>query len=62
MMERVLVAREPTNTYDANAVKVFNAAGASVGHLPRAVAAKLAPLMDRALVSVEGTVLRASRT
>lgn len=48
-------------SYDGNAVKGFNAAGASVSHLPRAVAAKRAPLVDRASVSVEGTGLRARR-
>ncbi|EJD35996.1 hypothetical protein AURDEDRAFT_117185 [Auricularia subglabra TFB-10046 SS5] len=57
-MEQVLVRREPNNAYDRNAIKVFNAANVGVGHLPRNVAAKLAPLMDAGRVTVEGRVLQ----
>ncbi|KZV95946.1 hypothetical protein EXIGLDRAFT_747903 [Exidia glandulosa HHB12029] len=60
MNERVMVLREPTNNFDRNAVKVWNAAHVGVGHLPRALAASLAPLMDRNQITVEGVVLKAS--
>ncbi|KAG8978503.1 hypothetical protein FRB90_008429, partial [Tulasnella sp. 427] len=52
--ELVSVVREPTNQYDANAIRVLNASGTQVGHIPRAAAARLAPLMDQGVVSVEG--------
>ncbi|EIN11511.1 hypothetical protein PUNSTDRAFT_111629 [Punctularia strigosozonata HHB-11173 SS5] len=52
--EQVRLVREPSNKYDRNAIKVCNIAGAQIGHLPRQVAAKLAPLMDRNLVTVDG--------
>lgn len=61
-MEQVVIRREPTNQYDRNAVKVFNAANVGVGHLPRGVAAKLAPLMDAGHVTVEGRVLQGNIT
>ncbi|KIO29735.1 hypothetical protein M407DRAFT_226612 [Tulasnella calospora MUT 4182] len=54
--ELVSVVREPTNQYDRNAIRVLNASGTQVGHLPRTVAAKLAPLMDQSRVSVEGVM------
>ncbi|KAG8910275.1 hypothetical protein FRC00_008504 [Tulasnella sp. 408] len=54
--ELVSVVREPTNQYDSNAIRVLNASGTQVGHIPRTVAAKLAPLMDQSRVSVEGVM------
>ncbi|KAG8948964.1 hypothetical protein FRC04_009165 [Tulasnella sp. 424] len=54
--ELVSVVREPTNRYDSNAIRVLNASETQVGHLPRPVAAKLAPLMDQGRVSVEGVM------
>ncbi|KAF4598505.1 hypothetical protein EYR38_006909 [Pleurotus pulmonarius] len=51
--EEAVLRREPENKYDRNAIQVKNMAGQQVGHLPRQVAAKLAPLMDRALVTPE---------
>ncbi|KAG8973419.1 hypothetical protein FRC05_008810 [Tulasnella sp. 425] len=39
-----------------NAIRVLNASGTQVGHIPRTVAAKLAPLMDQGRVSVEGAM------
>ncbi|KAG1716393.1 hypothetical protein ID866_745 [Astraeus odoratus] len=55
--EKVRVVRDPRNAYDVNAIKVVNIAGMQVGHLPREVAAKIAPLVDRKLVSLDGTML-----
>ncbi|CAG8254295.1 unnamed protein product [Penicillium salamii] len=43
--ESVLVRREANNQYDRNAVKIENVMGAQIGHLPRQMAAKLAPYM-----------------
>ncbi|EDR08813.1 SNF2 superfamily protein, partial [Laccaria bicolor S238N-H82] len=52
--EEVLLVREPNNPYDRNAIQVKNIGHVQVGHLPRNVASKLATLMDRQLVTVEG--------
>ncbi|KAJ5775237.1 uncharacterized protein N7511_000248 [Penicillium nucicola] len=52
--ERVIVKREPTNKYDRNAIRVDNVMGAQIGHIPRAMAAKLAPYMDAHDLVVEG--------
>ncbi|KAI0074381.1 hypothetical protein K474DRAFT_1626028 [Panus rudis PR-1116 ss-1] len=54
--EEVRLIREPNNRYDRNAIKVVNIGGTQVGHIPRNVAAKLAPLMDQRLVNVEGVM------
>jgi hypothetical protein len=40
-----------------NAIMVQNIGRTQVGHIPRAVAGQLAPLLDRNLVTVEGTML-----
>lgn len=45
--ERVILKREPTNQYDRNAIRVDNVMGAQIGHIPREMAAKLAPYMVR---------------
>ncbi|KAI0675019.1 SNF2 family N-terminal domain-containing protein [Trametes maxima] len=52
--EEVLLVRQPHNQYDRNAIQVKNIGGTQVGHIPRTVASKLAPLMDAGLVTVEG--------
>ena len=44
--EYVSLVREPRNAYDPNAVRVDNLRGVQVGHIKRAVAAALAPVMD----------------
>ncbi|KAF8527760.1 SNF2 family N-terminal domain-containing protein [Gautieria morchelliformis] len=54
--EEVTLVREPHNTYDRNALQVMNISGTQVGHIPRNIALKLAPLMDRNLVTVEGVI------
>ncbi|KZO90728.1 hypothetical protein CALVIDRAFT_568793 [Calocera viscosa TUFC12733] len=45
--EQVLLVREPSNRYDANAIQVLNIQRIQVGHIPKNVAARLAPLMDQ---------------
>ncbi|GLT77044.1 hypothetical protein SLA2020_486660 [Shorea laevis] len=54
--EMVGLVREPLNAHDSNAIKVLNTRTVQVGHVERAVAAVLAPLMDAHLISVEGIV------
>ena len=43
--EQVMVKREPGNPYDSNAIRINNVHGTQIGHLPRNLAAKLAPYM-----------------
>ncbi|RWW20820.1 hypothetical protein GW17_00015046 [Ensete ventricosum] len=50
------LVREPLNPYDPNAIKVLNTRTAQVGHIERAAAAALAPLLDSCLVSVGAIV------
>lgn len=45
MGEQVMIKREPSNPYDVNAVRINNVQGTQIGHLPRNLAAKLAPYM-----------------
>lgn len=52
--ELVRLIREPTNPYDRNAIRVDNSGGTQVGHVPKEVAAVLAPLVDRDLLRLEG--------
>ncbi|KAH7924627.1 hypothetical protein BV22DRAFT_1129678 [Leucogyrophana mollusca] len=54
--EEVRLIREPHNQYDKNAIQVKNIGGTQVGHIPRAVASKLSPLLDRRAVTVEGVM------
>ncbi|KAJ1306199.1 hypothetical protein OPQ81_010908 [Rhizoctonia solani] len=54
--EQVALVREPTNKYDRNAIQVMNIGLRQVGHIPRQTAANLAPLIDRELILVEGTM------
>ncbi|KAK7394064.1 hypothetical protein QQX98_013154 [Neonectria punicea] len=51
--ETVLARREPQNAYDPNAIRVDNVVGDQIGHLPRKVAEKIAPYMDRGDVTLE---------
>ena len=44
--EHVLIRREPRNQYDSNAIRVDNVQRLQIGHIPRQIAAKLAPYMD----------------
>ena len=54
--EHVIVRREPSNPYDPNALRVENVQRAQVGHIPRAMAAKLAKYMDANKILVEGSL------
>ncbi|KAH9892824.1 SNF2 family N-terminal domain-containing protein [Cubamyces lactineus] len=58
--EEVLLVRQPHNQYDrsnhALSSGSFLLKISQVGHIPRNVAAKLAPLMDAGLVTVEGVM------
>ncbi|CAE6481588.1 unnamed protein product [Rhizoctonia solani] len=54
--EQVALVREPTNRYDQNAIQVMNIGLRQVGHIPKQTAANLAPLIDRELILVEGTM------
>ncbi|KAG6845916.1 hypothetical protein H0H87_000722 [Tephrocybe sp. NHM501043] len=54
--EQVALIREPTNRFDKNAIQVMNISQVQVGHIPRKVAEKLAPLLDRRRVNVEGVI------
>ncbi|KAJ7072219.1 SNF2 family N-terminal domain-containing protein [Mycena amicta] len=55
--EEVRLIREPLNQYDSYAIQVKNIGSTQVGHLPRAVSARLAPLLDAHLVTAEGIML-----
>ncbi|KAI4363969.1 hypothetical protein MLD38_020118 [Melastoma candidum] len=54
--EMVGLVREPLNPYDSNALRVLNTRSLQVGHIERAVAAVLSPLIDSNLIVVEGIV------
>ncbi|WOK95948.1 SWI/SNF-related matrix-associated actin-dependent regulator of chromatin [Canna indica] len=54
--EMVGLVREPLNPHDPNAIKVLNTRTVPVGHIERAAAAALAPLIDSRLVTAEGIV------
>ncbi|XP_077204829.1 helicase-like transcription factor isoform X2 [Paroedura picta] len=54
--EMVALQREPSNRYDANAIKVNNVNGEQVGHIKKELAACLAHIMDTKLALIEGVV------
>ncbi|KAF0472323.1 SNF2 family helicase [Gigaspora margarita] len=54
--EAVTLIREPSNPYDKNAIRVDNIMGVQVGHIPRDVAAALAPLADKGEIKIEATI------
>ncbi|KIK67294.1 hypothetical protein GYMLUDRAFT_191953 [Collybiopsis luxurians FD-317 M1] len=54
--EEVLLEREPSNIHDRNAICVRNIGRTQVGHIPRNVASKLAPLLDSRAITVEGVM------
>ena len=43
--EQVMICREPRNQYDSNAIRINNVHGDQIGHIPRNLAAKLAPYL-----------------
>ncbi|KAF2759342.1 hypothetical protein EJ05DRAFT_451626 [Pseudovirgaria hyperparasitica] len=54
--ELFLVRREPNNMYDRNAIRALNVREEQIGHIPRAVAAKLAKYMDSNALRIEGGI------
>ena len=50
--EYVVVRREPSNQYDSNALRVENVQRDQIGHIPRAMASKLAKYMVRSELSI----------
>lgn len=54
--EMVGLVREPLNAYDENAIKVLNTRSIQVGHIERASARVLAPMIDSHLITVEGNI------
>ncbi|KAI1767745.1 SNF2 family N-terminal domain-containing protein [Hypoxylon sp. FL1150] len=52
--ERVLCRREPSNPYDSNAIRVDNVMQQQIGHIPRNLAAKLAPYLDANQIVLDG--------
>ena len=54
--EYVLARREPGNQYDSNAIRVENVQRDQIGHIPRAMASKLAKYMDNGSLLVEGAL------
>lgn len=59
--EEVRLVREPHNKYDRNAIQVKNIGGTQVGHVKREYAARLAPLLDQGLITVEGVMQEGNR-
>ena len=55
--EHVMVRREPANPYDRNAIRVDNVRREQIGHIPRKVAAKLAPYIDSGDLVVSGVLI-----
>ncbi|PKA58989.1 Putative SWI/SNF-related matrix-associated actin-dependent regulator of chromatin subfamily A member 3-like 1 [Apostasia shenzhenica] len=49
--ELVGLVREPLNPFDPNAIKVLNTRSVQVGHIERAAASVLAPLLDSRIIS-----------
>lgn len=66
--ESVVLQRQPRNPYDSNAIQVLNMRNEQIGHIPREMAAALAPVLDRMaqgrgqgdMVRVEGHIPRGS--
>ncbi|CAK0890013.1 unnamed protein product [Prorocentrum cordatum] len=56
--ESVVLRRQPGDPYDSNAIQVLNIRNEQIGHVPREVAATLAPVMDQLERSGEGATLR----
>ena len=54
--EAVVLKREPSNRYDANAIRVERVDGAQIGYLPKELAARIAPVMDACGEPLHGTV------
>ena len=49
-----MIRREPGNPYDSNAIRVDNINRQQIGHIPKNIAAKLAPYIDERALDCEG--------
>ena len=56
--DEIFLVREPSNPYDENAILVVSRKRGDIGHIPRELAAQIAPLMDAINGLGEGTVFR----
>jgi len=54
--EYVVIRREPQNPYDKNAIRIDNVMRQQIGHIGRAVAAKLSSFMDSNDLVLEGAL------
>ncbi|KAF9263265.1 hypothetical protein L218DRAFT_927698 [Marasmius fiardii PR-910] len=54
--EEVILEREPSNRFDRNAIRVLNIGRTQVGHIPKDVVAKLAPMLDARQITLEGVI------
>lgn len=54
--EYVILRRQPSNQYDSNAICVENVQRQQIGHIPRDVAKKLAPYIDKGDLKMEGSL------
>ena len=54
--EPIILTREPDNRFDANAIRVERKDSAQIGYIPRHLAYRIAPVMDRYDCSIEGVV------
>ena len=54
--ETLKFIREPQNQYDRNAIQVLNIRNIQIGHIPRAIAAKLAPYLDEGSIIVDAVL------
>ncbi|KAI8324014.1 hypothetical protein GQ54DRAFT_86572 [Martensiomyces pterosporus] len=52
--EHIDLRRDPCNCYDSNAIAAYNRRGEKVGHIPRWLAAVLAPCADRIGCAIQG--------
>jgi SWI/SNF-related matrix-associated actin-dependent regulator of chromatin subfamily A3 len=52
--EVVMIRREPGNPYDSNAIRIDNINRQQIGHIPKNIAAKLAPYIDERALHCEG--------
>lgn len=58
---QVTFRRQPENPYDQNATQVLNTFEQQVGHLPRTVVLRLAPLLDSGALALEAVIPRGSK-
>ncbi|KAI0893841.1 SNF2 family N-terminal domain-containing protein [Annulohypoxylon nitens] len=54
--EKVILHREPSNPYDHNAIRVDNVMQSQIGHIPKTLAAKIAPYIDSGDIVLDGLI------